>query len=45
MMQEEYFTGELTQAIAQDIKQLWGDPAIRTAFSRSNEFQLNDSAE
>jgi GTPase SAR1 family protein len=23
---------------------LWGDPAIKTAFSRSNEFQLNDSA-
>jgi len=45
IIQENYFAGELTTAIAQDIKKLWTDPGIRAAFSRSNEFQLNDSAE
>jgi len=36
--------GELTPQIAADIKLLWTDPAIKQAFARSSEFQLNDSA-
>jgi len=31
--------------LAKDIKKLWSDPGIREVFSRSSEFQLNDSAE
>lgn len=38
------FSGALTPAIGKDIKALWSDPAIRTTYSRSAEFQLNDSA-
>jgi len=38
------FNGALTPAIGKDIKQLWSDPAIRTTYQRSAEFQLNDSA-
>jgi len=38
------FNGTLTVAIGRDIKSLWSDPAIKTAYSRSSEFQLNDSA-
>lgn len=45
IMHEDYFTGELTPSIAEDIKKVWSDPAIKTVFGRSNEFQLNDSAE
>lgn len=36
---------ELTPYLAENIKFLWNDPAIKTAFSRANEFQLHDSAE
>jgi len=36
--------GELTPTLAADIKQLWADPGIKKAFSRSSAFQLNDSA-
>jgi len=38
------FKGELTPSLGNDIKALWGDAAIKNAFSRSSEFQLNDSA-
>jgi len=31
--------------LTEDIKRLWNDPAIQTAFARSAEFQLTDSAE
>lgn len=41
---EEYFTGDLTSELANDIKNLWADPGIREAFARSAEFQLNDCA-
>jgi guanine nucleotide-binding protein G(i) subunit alpha len=41
---EEYFSGEITQEIAQDIAALWADAGIKECFSRSAEFQLNDSA-
>lgn len=34
-----------TKDIVDDIKLLWQDPAIQTAFKRSNEFQLSDNAE
>lgn len=27
------------------VKQLWGDPAVRTAFERREQLQLDDSAE
>jgi len=42
---ENYFVGELTPLMAKDIKALWSDPGIKETFSRSSEFQLNDSAE
>ncbi|KAJ5069128.1 g protein alpha i subunit [Anaeramoeba ignava] len=31
--------------IAQDMMDLWKDPAIKSAYTRSSEFQLNNSAE
>ncbi|KAF2073131.1 hypothetical protein CYY_005547 [Polysphondylium violaceum] len=40
----DHFNGVLTSELAADIKALWADPGIQTAFSRSSEFQLNDSA-
>lgn len=45
VLEEDYFNGELTPQIAQDIKQLWADSGIQAVFNRSSEFQLNDSAE
>jgi len=45
VLQEGYFSGEMTQAIAQDIKTLSTDPGVQKAISRAAEFQLNDSAE
>jgi len=45
VIQEDYFAGELTPKIVSDVKILWQDKGIRQAFARSNEFQLNDSAE
>jgi len=39
-----YYSGALTQEMASDVKTLWKDPGIQTAFKRSSEFQLNDSA-
>lgn len=42
--EHELFAGPLTKQQVQDIKDLWADPAIQTAYSRSNEFQLSDSA-
>lgn len=38
------FGGALTPSIGKDIKSLWTDPGIKATFSRSSEFQLNDSA-
>lgn len=38
------FSGVMTSAIGKDIKTLWSDPAVKSAFFRSSEFQLNDSA-
>jgi len=38
------FHGTLGASVARDIKQLWADPAIRSVYNRSAEFQLNDSA-
>jgi len=42
--ENEYIAGPLTKQQVQDIKELWADAAIQTAYSRSNEFQLSDSA-
>jgi len=39
-----YFTGSITPALAKDIKSLWTDEAIKAAYTRQSEFQLNDSA-
>jgi len=39
-----YFTGNVTLAIANDVKTLWKDEGILKAYERQNEFQLNDSA-
>jgi len=39
-----YFTGVVTPAIASDVKILWADQGIQTAYKRQAEFQLNDSA-
>jgi len=41
---EEYFSGPLSDDIASDIRTLWKDPGVQTAYARSNEFQLIDSA-
>lgn len=41
---EEYFSGPLSEEIANDIKALWADKGIQEAYSRSSEFQLIDSA-
>jgi len=45
VLREDYFMGELTKSIATDIQTVWSDPGIKKTFLRSNEFQLNDSAE
>jgi len=46
VLEEGYFNGNnFSSSIAQDIKILWADPGIKKTFARSNEFQLNDSAE
>jgi len=42
--ENEYIAGPLTRQQVQDIKELWGDAAIQTAYARSSEFQLSDSA-
>jgi len=34
----------LTATLAEDILKLWEDEAIQSAYTRRNEFQLNDSA-
>lgn len=41
--EEEEFK-ELTAELAKDIQQLWDDQGIQTAFAKTSEFQLNDSA-
>jgi GTPase SAR1 family protein len=40
----QFFAGVLTPEIADDIAVLWKDNGIRAAYTRQNEFQLNDSA-
>jgi len=40
----EFIPGPLTKQQVQDIKDLWGDSGIQTAYARSSEFQLSDSA-
>jgi len=39
-----YFTGNITTAIASDVKTLWNDSGIQKVYLKQNEFQLNDSA-
>ncbi len=39
-----HFAGSISPSIGRDIKLLWGDQGIKTAYTRSAEFQLNDSA-
>jgi len=36
---------ELTKQMAEDIKTLWADPAIRAAYEKKSEFQLMDAAQ
>ena len=36
--------GELTYEIGQLMKRLWSDRGVQKCFSRSREYQLNDSA-
>lgn len=40
----QYFSGNLSPEIAADIKSLWKDAGIQTAYERRSEFQLNDSS-
>jgi hypothetical protein len=42
--QYQFFQGDLTQQMAEDIRELWKDSGIRACFERSAEFQLSDSA-
>jgi len=44
MGDEKEVKGPLTQQQLQDLTGLWSDAAIQTAYKRSNEFQLHDSA-
>lgn len=37
--------GELTVELAAVMKRLWHDPGVQVCFSRSREYQLNDSAQ
>ncbi|KAI0224412.1 Guanine nucleotide-binding protein G(i) subunit alpha [Lamellibrachia satsuma] len=37
--------GEMSYELAQTMKRLWKDPGVQECFSRSREYQLNDSAE
>jgi GTPase SAR1 family protein len=39
-----YFTGVLNKQMAKEIGGLWNDPAVKKAYDRQSEFQLNDSA-
>jgi len=41
---DEYFSGDLTAEIAGDVKALWADAGVKSAYARQAEFQLNDSA-
>jgi len=41
---EDYFSENLTTELAEYIKTLWKDPGVQETFTRSAEFQLNDSA-
>lgn len=36
--------GDLTQELVSLMKKLWGDSGVQQCFSRSREYQLNDSA-
>lgn len=38
------YISALSQQHVSDIKGVWADPAIQTAYKRANEFQLSDSA-
>jgi len=38
-------TGEVKAGVAEAITALWRDAGVQTCFNRSNEYQLNDSAE
>jgi len=45
VMAEDYFNGnEIAEDMRREISNLWADPAIKKVYSRSSEFQLNDSA-
>lgn len=45
ILEEDYFTGELTPEHGEELKKLWEDEGIQKTFSDSSKFQLNDSAE
>lgn len=42
--QYQFFQGDLTAQMAEDIRELWKDSGVRACFDRSAEFQLPDSA-
>ena len=37
--------GEMTRELGDCMKKLWEDKGVQTCFSRSREYQLNDSAQ
>jgi len=39
-----YFSGNITDEMRNDIKALWNDHGIKEAYEKQNQFQLNDSA-
>jgi GTPase SAR1 family protein len=45
ILEDDYFTGELTPEHGEDLKKLWQDEGIQKTFGMSSQFQLNDSAE
>jgi hypothetical protein len=44
MMDKEHLHGPITAQQVKDIKVLWADNAVQSAYERSSEFQLIDSA-
>lgn len=41
----EQFNHRIPESETENIKAIWNDPGIQTAFKRQNEFQLNDSTQ
>lgn len=43
MIENSYFTGQMSSEIASDIRRMWNDNGVQLAIARANEFQYIDS--